>query len=159
MLNPVIVPFWSTTTGGSTRVTTRSSEVLVWAVADAPTTSSITNTIAIRPNIPAIKAPLTQRPARGGQVSNDGQLSPCCQGGGRLAVPLDRIVTVSRRNGAGNEQESTRCCDAASIASLRELAQIRRRLILARRHQHAILSDEIGLLLEDEDRIVLLAEV
>src|SRR5690349_9508070 len=90
MLNPVSVPLWSTTTGGSTRVTTRSSEVLVWAVADAPIASSVTNTTAIRLNIPAIRAPspinrpaarlLSEKACIGKglhlKIGNDGALSP-----------------------------------------------------------------------------------
>src|SRR5262245_16717351 len=103
MLNPVSVPLWSTTTGGSTRVTTRSSDGLVWAVADATIASSVTNTTAIRLNIPAIKAPSPiNSPAAGllaenawigkglpsEMVSDDGELPPS-QGGGTLAVALD----------------------------------------------------------------------
>jgi hypothetical protein len=64
---------------------------------------------AIRLNIPAIKAPsrinplaarlLSEKACIGkGKpskiVSNDGGLSPRRQGGGTLAIPLDRIVTV-----------------------------------------------------------------
>jgi hypothetical protein len=57
MLNPVIVPFWSTTTGGSTRVTTRSSEGGLCAIAAAVIAAMITSPAAIRPNTPAITAP------------------------------------------------------------------------------------------------------
>src|SRR5215468_10132718 len=101
MLNPVSVPLWSTTTGGSTRVTTRSSDVLVWAIADTTIASSVTNTTAIRVNIRAIEAPSPINPLAAGllaekawigkglpseMASGDGELPPWCQGGGTLAV-------------------------------------------------------------------------
>jgi hypothetical protein len=85
-------------------------------------------------------------------VKKAAHVSALLEGGGKLTTTDDRIV--AQRPLAAPRQRPPRL-----ISGRRELAQIRRRLVLARWHQVAILPDEIGLLLEDDDRVVLMTEV
>jgi hypothetical protein len=92
-------------------------------MAAAVIVAMIISPAAIRPNIPAIKAPSRINPLATrlvsekaiigkGQFSNDGELSPRCQGGGTLAIYLDRIVTA-RGSGEPEKQAIAYRCDAA----------------------------------------------
>src|SRR5262245_19666096 len=97
-----------------------------------------------------------------GEASSAGQLNGL--GEGEFAIPhpavfADRQAPPSPARGEGATTSARIFRAVRSVAGLRELAQIGRRLVLARRHQVAILPNEIGLLLEDDDRVVLMTEV